>query len=159
MMKSALLSLLYVLPALGAESFGGAQIAEVYRIRLDRGDLLLESIQDVIHKHDIADGAVLTAAGSLQECTFHRVKSIAERPEDEFITVKEPMEILNMNGMIAGVEAHLHLTLSGAKGAFGGHLEKGCRVLYCAELTLAKFSGTPLVRKPNKDGVPLLQRQ
>ena len=159
MMKPAMFSLLFVLPCSGAESFGGAQIAEVYRVRLDRGDLLLESIQDVIHKHGIADGAVLTAAGSLQECTFHRVKSIAEKPEDEFITVKEPMEILNINGMIAGGEPHLHLTLSGAKGAFGGHLEKGCRILYRAELTIAKFAGTPLARKPNKDGVPLLQRQ
>jgi len=158
-MKSALFSILFVLPCLGAESFGGAQIAEVYRVRLDRGDLLLESIQDVIHKHGIADGAVLTAAGSLQECTFHRVKSIAEKPEDEFITVKEPIEILNINGMIAGGEPHLHLTLSGAKGAFGGHLEKGCRVLYRAELTIAKFARAPLARKPNKDGVPLLQRQ
>jgi len=158
-MKSALFSILFVLPCLGAESFGGAQIAEVYRVRLDRGDLLLESIQDVIHKHGIADGAVLTAAGSLQECTFHRVKSIAEKPEDEFITVKEPIEILNINGMIAGGEPHLHLTLSGAKGAFGGHLEKGCRVLYRAELTIAKFAGAPLARKPNKDGVPLLQWQ
>jgi predicted DNA-binding protein with PD1-like motif len=158
-MKSAIFSILFVLPCLGAESFGGAQIAEVYRVRLDRGDLLLESIQDVIHKHGIADGAVLTAAGSLQECTFHRVKSIAEKPEDKFITVKEPIEILNINGMIAGGEPHLHLTLSGAKGAFGGHLEKGCRVLYRAELTIAKFAGGPLARKPNKDGVPVLQRQ
>jgi len=158
-MKPALFSLLFVLPSLGAESFGGAQIAEVYRIRLDRGDLLLESIESVIHQHGIADGAVLTAAGSLEQCTFHRVKSIAEKPEDEFITVKEPMEILNINGMIAGGEPHLHLTLSGAKGAFGGHLEKGCRVLYRAELTIAKFSGTALARKPNKDGVPLLQRK
>jgi predicted DNA-binding protein with PD1-like motif len=159
MMKRTLFSLLFVLPSLGAESFGGAQIAEVYRVRLDRGDLMLESIQDVIHKHGIADGAVLTAAGSLQECTFHRVKSIAKKPDDEFITVKEPMEILNINGMIADAEPHLHLTLSGAKGAFGGHLEKGCRVLYRAELTIAKFSGTPMARKPNRDGVPLLQRQ
>jgi predicted DNA-binding protein with PD1-like motif len=159
MMKPALFSLLFIVPCYGAESFGGAQTAEVYRVRLDRGDVLLESIQEVIHKHGIADGAVLTAAGSLQECTFHRVKSMAEKPEDEFITVKEPMEILNINGVIAGGEPHLHLTLSGAKGAFGGHLEKGCRVLYRAELTIAKFSGTQLARKPNKDGVPLLQRK
>ena len=122
-MKIAL-ALLLVLPCSGAESFGGAQIAEVYRIRLDRGDLLLETIEDVIKKNGIADGAVLSAAGSLQECTFHRVKSLAEKPEQEFITVKEPMEILNISGMIAGSEPHLHMTLSGAKGAFGGHLER-----------------------------------
>jgi predicted DNA-binding protein with PD1-like motif len=157
-MKIAL-ALLLVLPCSGAESFGGAQIAEVYRIRLDRGDLLLETIEDVVRKNSIADGAVLGAAGSLQECTFHRVKSLAEKPEQEFITVKEPMEILNISGMIAASEPHLHMTLSGAKGAFGGHLEKGCRVLYRAELTIAKFSGTALARAANKAGVPILQRK
>src|ERR1035438_9594576 len=83
--------------------FGGAQIQEIYRIRLDRGDLLLESI-------------------------------------------------------IAAIEPRLHITLStGKRGAFGGHLENGCRVLYRVELTIAKLSGTPLARKPNKDGTPALQ--
>jgi uncharacterized protein len=158
-MRIALLPLLLVLPCLGAESFGGARVAEVYRIRLDRGDLLLETIEDVIQKYAIDDGAVLSAAGSLQECTFHRVKSLAQKPEQEFTTVKEPMEILNISGMIAGKEPHLHMTLSGAKGAFGGHLEKGCRVLYRAELSIAKFSGTPLARKPNQAGVPILGRK
>ncbi|MBZ5590818.1 MAG: DNA-binding protein [Acidobacteriia bacterium] len=158
-MRIVLFLLLLVLPCAGAEIFGGAEIAGLYRVRLDRGDLLLETIQDVIQQNGIADGAVLTAAGSLQECTFHRVKSLAEKPEQEFSTVKEPMEILNISGLIAGGEPHLHTTLSGAHGAFGGHLEKGCRVLYRAELTIAKFSGTPLARVPNKAGVPVLQRK
>ena len=156
-MKVVLFLLSIVLSCAGAENFEGAQIAELYRVRLDRGDLLLETIQDLIQRRGIADGAVLTAAGSLRECTFHRVKSMAEKPEDEFITVKEPMEILNINGLIAGGEPHLHLTLAGAHGAFGGHLENGCRVLYRAELTIARFSGPRLARKPNKAGVPVLQ--
>lgn len=100
---------------------------------------------------------MLTAAGSLSECTYHRVKSLAAKAEDEFITVKAPMEILNINGLIAAGEPHLHLTLSADQGAFGGHLEKGCRVLYRAEITIAKFYGPALVRKPNKDGIPMLQ--
>lgn len=158
-MRILLFLLSLVLPAAAAEILGGAEIAEVYRVRLDRGDLLLETIQDVIQKNGIADGAVLTAAGSLQECTFHRVKSLAEKPQDEFTTVKEPMEILNVNGLIAGGEPHLHMALAGAHGAFGGHLENGCRVLYRAELTIARFSGPPLARKPNKAGVPVLQRK
>lgn len=139
--------------------YGGARIEEVYRMRLDRDDLLLESILDLIKKHDIQDGAVLTAAGSLQECTFHGVVSLAAKPEQKFTTVKEAMEILNVNGIIAAGEPHLHMTLSNPKGAFGGHLEKGCRVLYRAELTIAKFSGTPLARKPNREGVPVMQRR
>jgi uncharacterized protein len=144
--------------AFAADIYKGAQIQEVYRIRLDRGDLLLETIQDAIRKNNIQDGAVLTAAGSLQECTYHRVKTVAAKPEDEFLTVKGPIEIMNINGMIAAGEPHLHLTLSSPeKGVFGGHLENGCRVLYRAEITLAKFSGTALARKPNKEGVPMLQ--
>src|SRR5260370_1691524 len=125
-MKVVLFLLLPLLRCEGAEILGGAEIAELYRVRLDRGDLLLETIQDVIQKHVIADGAVLSAAGSLQECTFHRVKSLAEKPVNEFTTVKEPMEILNINGLIAGGEPHLHLTLAGAHGAVDGHLETGC---------------------------------
>jgi predicted DNA-binding protein with PD1-like motif len=154
----ALTALLTATTALAADIYKGAQIQELYRIRLDRGDLLLETIMDAIKKNNIQDGAVLTAAGSLQECTYHRVKSLGAKPEDEFLTVKGPIEIQNVDGIIAAGEPHLHLTLSSPeKGVFGGHLENGCRVLYRAEITLAKFSGTPLARKANKDGVPMLQ--
>jgi hypothetical protein len=139
--------------------FGGAQVQEVYRIRLDRGDLLLESILAAIEEYQIQDGALLTAVGSLQECTFHGVMSLAEIPEQKFTTKKEAMEILNINGIIAAGEPHFHMTLSNMQGAFGGHLEKGCKVLYRAELTIAKFAGVPLARKPNEAGVPILQRK
>lgn len=142
------------------KTFGGSQVEEIYRIRLDRGDLLLESILEAIRNHDIQDGAVLTAAGSLQECTFHGVMSLVEKPEQKFTTLKEPLEILNINGIIAGGEPHLHMTLANVKGiAVGGHLEKGCKVLYRAELTLAKFKGARLARTPNQAGVPVLQRR
>jgi len=134
-----MLMLTLVMPALAAESgsalpkvFGGAQVQEILRVRLDRGDLLLESIVEAIKSHGIQDGAVLTAAGSLQECTFHRVTSLAAKPEQEFMTRKEPMEIIGVNGVIAAGEPHLHMTLSNGQGAFGGHLENGCKVLYRA---------------------------
>ncbi len=148
------------LPAMGGEVFGGSTVQEVFRLRLDRGDLLLESILDVIKKHGIQDGAVMTAAGSLQECTWHGVKSLAANPEQLFTSKKGPMEIINVNGIIAAGEPHIHMTLSSPEGgAFGGHLENGCKVLYRAELTIAKFAGTPLARKPNKEGVPMLQKK
>ncbi len=164
MPRFSLLAVLLVFPALAEDPpppkvFGGAQIQEVFRIRLDRDDLLLESILEVIQKHDIQDGAVLTAAGSLQECTFHGVVSLAARPQQEHTTVKGAMEILSVNGIIAAGEPHLHMTLSNPQGAFGGHLEKGCRVLYRAEISIARFSGVALARKPNQQGVPVLQRK
>ena len=138
--------------------FGGAQIQEVYRIRLDRDDLLLESLNAAIKEHDIQDGVVLTGVGSVQECTYHGVQSLAPSAQDHVTKAKGPMEILNLDGIIANGEPHVHITLSNfKKGAFGGHLENGCRVLYRVELTVAKFSGTPLARKPNREGTPVLQ--
>jgi len=152
-----LLFLLATLPVRGAEVYAGSKIADIIRIRLDRGDLMLETILDTIKKHDIQDGAVLSAVGSFQECTYHGVKSLAEKPEQHFTTRKEAMEILNINGIIAGGEPHLHMTLSNLNGSFGGHLEKGCKVLYRAEVTIAKFAGTKLARTPNAAGVPVMQ--
>jgi uncharacterized protein len=138
--------------------FGGAQVQEVYRLRLDRDDLLLEAVTNAAKEHNIQDGAVLTAVGSVQDCTYHAVKSTAATAEDQVINVKGPIEILSADGIIAAGEPHIHITLSTIeKGAFGGHLEKGCRVLYRAELTIAKFSGLPLARKLNREGTPLLQ--
>ena len=160
MPRYALLVLALLAPLPAADVFGGAQLQELYRMRLDRGELLLETILDAIQKHNIQDGAVLSAAGSLQECTFHGVKSLAAKPEQLYTTKRGPMEILNVNGIIAAGEPHLHMTLSSPEGgAFGGHLEKGCKVLYRAELTIAKFSGTPLARKPNAEGVPVMQKK
>ncbi len=144
---------------LAEKIFGGAAVQEIFRVRLDRGDLLLESIEEVIRRQDIQDGAVLTGLGSVQECTFHGVRSLAPEAEQEFHTVRGPIEILNINGIIGAGEPHLHITLANRDGAFGGHLEKGCRILYRAELTIAKFRGSRLARKPNAEGTPVLQKR
>jgi len=118
-----------------------ANISKIYRIRIDKNANLLESIQAAIGKHGIRDGAVLTAAGSLGECTFHGVGGTKQ-------SVKEDMEINHLGGIIANAEPHLHVVLSNAKrGAFGGHLEAGCRVSNRVELTIAQFGGSPLHRE------------
>jgi uncharacterized protein len=138
--------------------FGAAQVQEVYRVLLDRDALLLESINDIIKQKQVQDGHVMITAGSVQECTYHYVTSTDSKPKDEFKTVKGPFEILSAGGIIANGEPHLHITLSAPdKGAFGGHLEKGCRILYLGEVTIFKYSGPPLVRKPNRNGVSILE--
>jgi len=125
---------------------------------LDRDALLLESINDVIKDKGIKDGHVMISAGSVQECRYHFVTSTAQKPKDEYKTVKGPFEILHAGGIIANGEPHIHITLSAPnKGAFGGHLEKGCRVLYLGEVTIVKYSGAELIRKPNSNGVSILQ--
>jgi hypothetical protein len=138
--------------------FGGAHVQEVYRVLLDRDALLLESIDNVIKQKDVRDGEVLVTSGSVQDCTYHYVTSTALKAVNEYKTVKGPFEILNAGGIIADGEPHIHITLSSPeKGAFGGHLEKGCRVLYLAELTIFKYAAPPLTRKSNANGISLLE--
>lgn len=138
--------------------FGAAQVQDVYRVVLDRDALLLESITEAIRQNHVQDGHVMVTAGSVQECRYHYVTSTALKPKDEYKTVKGPFEILNGGGIIANGEPHLHITLSSPEqGAFGGHLENGCRILYLAEFTIFKYSGPALSRKPNQNGVMLLE--
>jgi predicted DNA-binding protein with PD1-like motif len=137
--------------------FPAAQVQEVYRIVLDRDALLLESINTAIKEKGVQDGHVMITAGSVQECTYHYVTSTATKPVDAFKTVKGPFEILNGGGIVANGEAHIHITLSSPKGAFGGHLENNCRILYLGEVTLVKYAGPPLARKKNENGVAILQ--
>lgn len=146
--------------AASVQVFGAARIQDVYRVVLDRDALLLESILDVIKQKNIQDGQVLVTSGSVQECTYHYVTSTALKAKNEFKTVKGPFEILNAGGLIADGEPHIHIALSSPeKGAFGGHLEKGCRVLYLTELTILKYSGPPLTRKSNENGISILQQK
>jgi uncharacterized protein len=138
--------------------FGPSGAQEVYRVLLDRDALLLESIAGVIKEKNVQDGHVTVTAGSVQECKYHYVASTAVKPQDVFKTVKGNFEILNGGGIIANGEPHLHITLSSPdKGAFGGHLENGCRILYLGEVTIVKYSGPALTRKPNAQGVSLLE--
>lgn len=118
-----------------------AKVSQVYRVRLEKDAGLLESITSIIQKHGIKDGAVLTAVGALATCTYHGVGGGKQ-------TVAEPMEINSLGGIIANGEPHIHVMLTNAKrGAFGGHLENGCKVGNRVELTLAQFSGDALERK------------
>jgi predicted DNA-binding protein with PD1-like motif len=138
--------------------FGGARIQEIYRVSLDRDALLLESVQDIVKQKDIREGHVFITAGAVQECTFHYNANTDAVPVNVFKTVKGPWEILTGGGIIAGGDPHLHVTLSlGDQGTVGGHLEKGCRILYLAELTIVKYVAPPLTRRKNANGIMMLE--
>ncbi len=140
--------------------FGPGHIADVYQVSLGRGALLLESIDEVIKAKNVRDGQIIISAGSVHECTYHFVTSAALKAQNEYRTVKGPSEILSGGGIIADRAPHIHIALSNPeKGVYGGHLEKGCRILYLAEFTLFRYAGPPLTRKLNQNGTALLQEK
>ena len=131
---------------------GGGSVSEVLWVRLDKDADVLKSLTDIIAEKKIHDGAVLNAVGNLAACKFHGVNG-------SMTEITEPLEILNLAGMIAGGLPHFHVIVSNkALGAVGGHLEAGCRVGAQIEVMLVRFKGPAMVRKaPRQGGATALQ--
>ena len=126
---------------------GGACAGEIVVVRLAYGDLLLESIQKICRQRRIRDGVILTGFGSLTDIAVSGAVGVSFPPR-KFYQRTRPrgVEILAMSGVIANYHVHCHLVLSDRNAAFGGHLERGCRVLSLAEIALMRVTGIKLAR-------------
>ena len=128
--------------------------------RLAYGDLLLESLQAICRAEKIRNGVILTGFGSLSDVNVSGAVGAAFPPR-RFYRRTSPcgVEILAMSGVIADYHVHCHLVLCDRKVAFGGHLEKGCRVLSLAEIVLQRIDGVKLARRVDATtGQTLLQQ-
>jgi predicted DNA-binding protein with PD1-like motif len=126
---------------------GGARAGEIVVVRLAYAELLLESIQEICRQKKIRDGLILTGFGSLTDIAVSGAVG-ASFPPRKFYQRTRPrgVEILAMSGVIADYHVHCHLVLSDRNQAFGGHLERGCRVLSLAEIALMRVGGIKLAR-------------
>jgi predicted DNA-binding protein with PD1-like motif len=126
----------------------GARAGAIVVLRLAYGDLLLESLQDICRREKIRNGVILTGFGSL---TDHAVTGVVGPafPPRRFYRREKPrgVEIIAMSGVIADYHVHCHIVLCDRRGAFGGHLERGCRVLSLAEIALMRVDGIKLARR------------
>jgi len=118
-------------------------------IGLQPGELLLESIRQVVREHNVQNGAVVSGIGTLKTCQMHYVTHTGFPPADRFYTlVDKPLELLSVSGLIADGEPHLHIVVScGEKEVYAGHLEPNSAVLYLAEIAIQEFSGVKLIRR------------
>jgi uncharacterized protein len=126
---------------------GGARPGEIVVVRLAYGDLLLESIQEICKRQRIRDGLILTGFGSLTDFAVSGAVGTSF-PVRKFYQRTRPrgVEILAMSGVIANYHVHSHIVLTDRKQAFGGHLERGCRILSLAEIALMRVTGIKLAR-------------
>lgn len=131
--------------------YGFCNFEKVLVARLDRGDDLLLSIQEMVKKEGISQGIILGAYGSLLESHVHMTILTTYPSKQEFIKMEGPLEILSLQGIIAKGEVHAHMVLSNKNGTYGGHLEEGCKICYLAELSIASIGGATLVREPHPE--------
>ena len=130
--------------------------SRIITVSLKRGEMLLEGVQEAIDKAGVRDAVVLSCIGTLSQMTWHRVTTLDMQPKEEYPTVRGPLELCAVQGLVAEGKPHFHIVCSDKDGTYAGHLEPGCEVLYLAEIVLMELAGRPLRRVRDENGLNLL---
>jgi len=129
------------------EYFVANRVGRIFLLRLDPGDYVLESINELVKREEIKDAIVFSAIGTLDQCILHMVTSTGYPPKEFFRRWRnEPLELVSIMGIIADGKPHLHAIVSDSNYAYAGHLEEGCRTLYLAEIVVMEILGANLTR-------------
>lgn len=130
-------------------------------LRLNRGDLLRECVEEAIETLDIRDGTLVCGYGTLDNCTLHMINTTDVFPAREDFPHWEnyPLELVSMTGVIADGVAHIHAVVSDKGHAIGGHLEPGCSVVYLAEIVIYEHKNLRLTRRPTDWGPLALEEK
>jgi predicted DNA-binding protein with PD1-like motif len=135
-----------------------AGLGRIIVLRGDRGEDLLETIETNARGNHVANGVIISAIGTLENCRIHRVTSKKLPPEEEYVDIDGPLEINSVSGVIANGRLHAHISVSNGKGTYGGHLEPGSRILYLAEIVMTEITRVSFNRVPDMaTGLSLLR--
>lgn len=137
----------------------GMEIEEIICVYMERGDDFHECVEQAAREKDIRAGAILSGIGTFDVARIHHITHTGFPSNDEFVTLEGPVELCSVDGIIADHQPHMHTTMA-VRGdeLFAGHLEPGCRVLYLAEVVIAKFAGRELERDTHPEhGTPRLK--
>jgi len=139
------------------EGFVGKAGSTVHVLRLDPGDLLLESVNEYTAKAGVKNGCIVSGIGTLSDCILHMVMTTGFPPEEYYERWEDkPLEISSISGVIADGAAHLHMVVSDYKAAFSGHVEPGCRILYLGEIVIMEFEDMNIARRVDEMGLNML---
>jgi len=134
------------------EVIDGRLDGELVCIRIDPGELFLETLKQVIEEKRIKAGVVISGIGSMSVCRIHVVNAgyppnLLTRKQD-YYEYKGSIEVLALQGIIANGEPHLHITVADEnQNAHGGHVENGCVVLTMAEVVILRADTLPARRE------------
>jgi predicted DNA-binding protein with PD1-like motif len=92
----------------------------------------------------VRQAVVLGGYGTLAASHLHWVAHNRIPTENLFRRDEGGIEILAMNGLVVGGKPHVHITLSTSEGAYGGHLESGCRAYVLCEVFVAEVEGVSM---------------
>ncbi len=142
------------------KTFEMSQYGKTVVVNLDRGELMLESIEKALAEAGVKNAVLVSGIGSFSEMTIHIVSALTEEPHDLFIHKEAPIELGCMQGIVVDGKPHIHIAAVDPDGTpYVGHLEPGCKVLYLAELCFLEIKDMELTRVPNAFGVGFMERK
>ena len=133
------------------EVFPGGRISEVIAVRLDLGDDVLASVEQAAREQDIHTGVIVSGIGTLDHARLHYITHTGFPSKNQFVEHEGPIELVSMDGLIADYTPHIHTCISIGDETYMGHLEPGCRVLYLAEIAIARLDELRLARRTNEE--------
>lgn len=122
-------------------------VSRVHILRVDPGEDVLCSVRDFLQQAGIQQAIVLGGYGTLAAHRLHWVTHNRIPSESVIGRSEGGIEILGMSGLVVDGEPHIHVTLATQQGAYGGHMEEGCRAYVLCEIFLAEIKGNKLARE------------
>jgi predicted DNA-binding protein with PD1-like motif len=133
-------------------------------VRLDPGDLALETIREVCREYEVRAGGVVSGIATLRNLNVHYVPT-DEFPDEksernEYLELDGAWEVSCIDGAIADYEPHLHVTAYNGEETIGAHLEAGCETHIQGEVLLRRIEGLDdVTRAKNEKNVTALTRR
>ncbi|WP_298933367.1 PPC domain-containing DNA-binding protein [uncultured Ramlibacter sp.] len=117
-------------------------------LRLNPGEdlraTLAAAFADAARTQGMEAACVVSGIGSLTQAVLRYAQ------QEQGTRVDGPLELLTLAGTLSADGAHLHASVSDARGAvLGGHLMPGCTVRTTAEVVLALLPQWHFARRPD----------
>uniref|UniRef100_A0A1I8GWC4 PPC domain-containing protein n=3 Tax=Macrostomum lignano TaxID=282301 RepID=A0A1I8GWC4_9PLAT len=121
-------------------------------VRLKPGELLRESLMQLVKEQGLSSAFVISCVGSLTQARLRYATSSDGSGTNPSELLQRHMEIVSLVGTISqgGQSCHLHICLSDEHGrAIGGHLLGDDIVYTTAEVVLGCHAGLVFTREPD----------
>lgn len=129
-------------------------VKRIHIVRIDPGEDVLCSLRKFLKETDIRQGIVVGGYGTLTAHHLHWVTHNRIPTNNVFGHAEAGIEMLGMSGLVVDGEPHIHVTLATVNGAYGGHMEEGCKAYVLCEIFLAEIQGSKLARERVAVAVP-----
>ncbi|MEL7649907.1 MAG: PPC domain-containing DNA-binding protein [Sedimentibacter sp.] len=136
------------------------KIKNVYAVRLEAGEDVIEGITKVCDQYGIKHGVIVSGIGSLSRASFFDPTPFPDKPHGygygNPIVMEGGIELISLSGVICendekNVSLHIHGTFADGEGkAYAGHLTDRNHVLITVEIVIGEFEDIYMARKLDK---------